>query len=167
MQTIKLQITASILASGAPSAKKGSLRAIDTDGAIGMPSVSAVSRHSGCGDAIQGRAASCSCRTKAEARVTITAKPSSGRCSRRSLRGDTTITPSPRTMHQNAIAAGAVEPKGNGAAATVTKRMKDEIRFDGARVAVVMFPSDLKRTSIATSAAIIIRSPHLYQSDRN
>ena len=47
--------------------------------------------------------------------------------------------PNPRTMHQNAIAAGSVEPKGNGAAATVTKRMKDEIRFDGARVAVVMF----------------------------
>jgi hypothetical protein len=50
-------------------------------------------------------------------------------------------------MHQNAIAAGAAEPKGNGAAATVAKRMKDEIRFNGARVAVVMFhPVVLKAT---------------------
>jgi hypothetical protein len=50
-------------------------------------------------------------------------------------------------MHQNAIAAGAVEPKGNGATATVAKRMKDEIRFDGARIAAVMFhPFALKVT---------------------
>jgi hypothetical protein len=50
-------------------------------------------------------------------------------------------------MHQNAIAAGAVEPKGNGTAATVTKRMKDEIRFDGTSVAVVIFhPVALKTT---------------------
>ena len=45
MQMIKLQTTASMLASGAPSAKNGWLRAIDTDGSIGMPSVSAVARH--------------------------------------------------------------------------------------------------------------------------
>jgi hypothetical protein len=42
-------------------------------------------------------------------------------------------------MHQNAIAAGAAEPKGNGAAATVAKRIKEEIRFSGARLMVVMF----------------------------
>ena len=35
-------------------------------------------------------------------------------------------------MHQNAIAAGSVEPKGSGAAATVAREGNDEIRFDGA-----------------------------------
>ena len=44
-------------------------------------------------------------------------------------------------MHQKAIAVGSVEPKGNGATATVTKRTKDEIRFDGASAGVVMFLS--------------------------
>src|SRR6516164_1004776 len=138
MQTIKLQITASMFASDAPSAKNGVLRAIDTEGSIGMLRASADSSHNGFDDAIQGTAASCSCNTKAKARITITAKPSSGRCSRRSLRGDRKITPSPRTMHQNAITAGVVEPKGNGTAATVAKRMKDEIRFDGAGVSMVI-----------------------------
>ena len=53
----------------------------------------------------------------------------------------------PKNNAPNAIAAGSVEPKGKGAAATVTKRMKDEIRFDGARIAVVTFhPVALKAT---------------------
>ena len=47
--------------------------------------------------------------------------------------------PSPRTIHQNAIATGSVEPNGSGAPATVAKRIKDEIRFAGAGVAVLIF----------------------------
>jgi hypothetical protein len=51
-------------------------------------------------------------------------------------------------MHQNAIAVGAAEPNGKGTAATVAKRMKDEILFEGARVVVVTFhPGALKATS--------------------
>ena len=72
-------------------------------------------------------------------RITITANPSSGRCSGRSFRGDKKIMPNPRTTHQNAIATGSVEPNGSGAAATVAKRIKDEIRFAGAGVAVLIF----------------------------
>jgi hypothetical protein len=33
---------------------------------------------------------------------------------------------------------GAVDPNGNGAAATVINRIRDEIRFFGARLAVVI-----------------------------
>ena len=50
-------------------------------------------------------------------------------------------------MHQNAMTAGSVEPKGNGAAATVTKRMNDEIRFAGARIAVVIFHPEALQTT--------------------
>jgi hypothetical protein len=51
--------------------------------------------------------------------------------SRRSLRGDAAITPTPRTAHQKAIVGGSAEPSGKGAAATVTNRMIEEILFDG------------------------------------
>jgi hypothetical protein len=34
-------------------------------------------------------------------------------------------------MHQKAIVGGSAEPRGKGAAATVRKRMIDEILFDG------------------------------------
>ena len=64
------------------------------------------------------------------------------------------MTPSPRTMHQNAIVAEPAEPKGKGAAATVTKRIKDEIRFDGICTVVVTLPSTgFDGNSIAFSAA--------------
>jgi hypothetical protein len=43
-------------------------------------------------------------------------------------------------MHQKEIAVGSVELKGKGAAATVAKRMKDEILFEGVRVALVTLP---------------------------
>ena len=138
MQTIKPQTTASMFASGAPSAKIGSLRAIDTEGAIGLRRIRPTSRHNGSGDAIQGCTASCSCKTKTYARTTIATKPSSGACSLRSPRVDAAKTPSPRTMHQNAIAAGELEPKGKGAKATVAKRMNDEILFDVSRAKGVM-----------------------------
>ena len=49
------------------------------------------------------------------------------------------MTPSPRTIHQNAIAVGPVEPKGKGATATVTNRITDEILFDDVCMAFVTF----------------------------
>ena len=52
-------------------------------------------------------------------------------------------------MHQNAIAEGAVEPKGNGAAAIVANRMRDEIRFGGGSVAVVIFRQLPNRNAIS------------------
>jgi hypothetical protein len=42
-------------------------------------------------------------------------------------------------MHQNAIAGGAVEPKGNGAAVTVTNSKMDAIRLDGVSIASSYF----------------------------
>ena len=62
--------------------------------------------------------------------MTTMARPTSGRCSGRRRWGDAAMTPIPRTMHQSAIAAGSVEPKGKGTAATVAHKIKDEIRFD-------------------------------------
>jgi hypothetical protein len=53
-------------------------------------------------------------------------------------------------MHQNAIMEGVVEPRGNGAAATVTKRRTDEIQFAGGRIAVVINQITLKFNEQAT-----------------